>query len=574
MVQINSIFLLIFFITSLRFTDPERKNDFIPPLKIPIAFSSNFGELRVDHFHSGLDFKTQGVTGKEVVAAASGYVYRISVTPGGFGNALYITHPTGYSTVYGHLDKFIPQIEKYVKDQQYGKKSFQVTLFPPKEMFIVKQGEIIGYSGNSGSSAGPHLHYEIREAETEIPVNPLLFDFGAKDNIRPVIQRLFIYPVGRNSSINGKNGTIKLNAEGGNGKYTLPGDSEMSISGSAGFGIQSYDLLDGSTNKCSVHSIEVRVDSSTVFRYVMDRFSFNESRYINSHIDYETYMRENTYIERTFLLPNDRLKVYQDVVNRGIIKFEADVLHRIEIIVSDIHRNRAVLSFYVKGAAQSLSTPARTPEKGMTLMPYNKSNRFAADDISVSIPSGALYDTLLFSYKRDTGTPFMLSDVHYVHNKYVPLHKSYRLSIKPQRIIEGKESKMLILQIDDNMKKSALTSAWSEGFIHAEATTFGMFYVGIDTISPVITPVGFQSGTDMTGRKEIRIRITDELAGIRSFVSEIDGKWALFEYDQKNDMLIYEFDSKRISGGSNHTLTLKVTDNKDNYSVYDCNFIW
>ena len=158
--------------------NPKDKSIFISPVKIPLLLSANFGELRIDHFHSGLDIKTQGVTGKEVVAAASGYIYRISVSPGGFGKALYIRHPSGYSTVYGHLDRFTPEIEEYVKAQQYEKKSYLVTLFPAKDKFPVKQGELIAYSGNSGSSAGPHLHYEIRKSESEIPVNPLLFEFG------------------------------------------------------------------------------------------------------------------------------------------------------------------------------------------------------------------------------------------------------------------------------------------------------------------------------------------------------------------------------------------------------------
>ena len=180
---------------------PKDKSIFIPPLKIPELLSANFGELRIDHFHSGLDIKTQGVTGKEVVAAADGYIYRISVSPVGFGNAIYIRHPSGYSTVYGHLEGFRPEIENWVKTQQYDKKSFQITLYPAKDQFPVRQGEVIAYSGNSGGSAGPHLHFEIRKSDDEKPVNPLLFDFGMVDNIKPVIEKLAIYQINRNSFI-------------------------------------------------------------------------------------------------------------------------------------------------------------------------------------------------------------------------------------------------------------------------------------------------------------------------------------------------------------------------------------
>jgi len=216
---------------------------FISPVKIPLALSGNFGELRSDHFHSGIDIKTQGVTGKEIVATSAGYVYRISISPGGFGRALYLRHPSGYSTVYAHLERFIPEIEEYITQQQYEKKSFTITVFPPQEKFVFQQGDLIAYSGNSGSSGGPHLHYEIRKSNSENPVNPLHFDFGVSDNIKPVIEKLAIYPVNRHTLINGQNKARKINVAGGNGNYHVPSGNEITISGLAGFGIKSFDRL-------------------------------------------------------------------------------------------------------------------------------------------------------------------------------------------------------------------------------------------------------------------------------------------------------------------------------------------
>ncbi|MBE3085035.1 MAG: M23 family metallopeptidase, partial [Bacteroidetes bacterium] len=247
------IIISILFFNTLN-DNPKDKSIFISPVKIPLLLSSNFGELRIDHFHSGLDIKTQGVTGKEVIAAANGYVYRISVSPGGFGKALYVRHPSGYSTVYGHLDKFIPEIEEYVKTLQYEKRSYLVTLFPDKEKFPVRQGELIAWSGNSGSSGGPHLHYEIRKSDSELPVNPLLFEFGTGDNIEPVIERLVIYPINSHTLINNQNSIKKLNVSGGHGNYYIPAENKIVISGLAGFGIKSFDLLNNSYNKCAVYS--------------------------------------------------------------------------------------------------------------------------------------------------------------------------------------------------------------------------------------------------------------------------------------------------------------------------------
>jgi hypothetical protein len=554
--------------------NPTDISEFISPVRIPILLSANFGELRADHYHSGVDIKTQGVTGKEIVAAAGGYVYRISVSPGGFGRALYIRHASGYSTVYGHLDRFAPAIEEYVKSQQYEKKSFQVTLFPPRDKFPVNQGDLIAYSGNSGSSGGPHLHYEIRKSDSESPVNPLLFRFEVEDNIEPVIEKLVIYPINRNTIINNGHNIKKINVSGSHGNYFIAPGNEIFINGLAGFGIKSFDLLNDSYNKCAVYSIELKIDSVPVYKYVMDAFSFSESRYVNSHIDYETYMKDDIYFERTFVLPNDKLSAYKDLVNRGLYNFKEKTDHYVQIIVADAGNNKSSLSFHVKSQPVKLSESPGTIDKNLKVMPYNRSNRFTADNISVNIPAGALYDTLFFSYKKSPGTNGMLSDLHSVHNKLTPVHKAFTLSIKPTVILPGKESKMVIIQSGDDLKKIAMNSTWSEGYLKADVLSFGNYYIGIDTIAPEISAIGLIPGAILTGKTEMRIRITDDLSGIKSYEPIIDGNWALFEYDQKNDVLIYKFDRQRITQGTKHNLVLKVTDNKDNTSIYSCGFTW
>lgn len=568
-------FILISILFSNLLTDnPRDKALFISPVKIPLLLSANFGELRIDHFHSGIDIKTQGVTGKEIVSASGGFIQRIGVSPGGFGKALYIKHPSGYSTVYGHLDRFAPEIEEYVKERQYEKKSFLITIYPPKEKFIVKQGDVIAYSGNSGSSGGPHLHYEIRRSENEKPVNPLMFEFGISDNIAPVIEKLFIYPANINTAINGQNSIRRIDIQGGHGNYYIPADNEIIISGSAGFGIKTYDLLNDSYNKCAAYSIELLIDSITTFRFEMDEFSFSESRFINSHIDYETYMKDKIYVQRTFLLPNDRLSAYQNIINRGIFTFDDNKVHNVKIIVTDVNSNKSTLSFHVKSQEDNHLSIVRKSEDDLVIMPYNRQNRFISENIKVTIPAGALYDTLKFSYKLIPGSENMLSDLHQVSNRFNPVHRPYSLGIKPGIIPAGKETKMTVIQIDNEQKKSVLKSTWEDGYLLAEATSFGFFYVGIDTLPPLINSNGLGTESDLTGRKEIRIKIRDDLSGIKTYEPDIDGKWALFEYDQKNDVLVYRFDEKRIKQNSDHILKLKVTDNKDNISYFDYNFTW
>ena len=571
---LTRLFLFSLLLVNTLDDNPQNKSIFISPVRIPLLLSANFGELRIDHYHSGLDIKTQGVTGKEVVAAADGYIYRISVTPGGFGKALYMRHPNGYSTVYGHLDKFTPVIEDYITDRQYEKKSYLITSFPLAIQFPVKQGEVIAWSGNSGSSAGPHLHYEIRKSESEIPVNPLLFEFSTEDNIAPVIERLVIYPVNGNTLINNQKGLKKINVSGGNGRYFIPAENEIRVNGLAGFGIKSFDLFNGSNNKCAIYSIELQIDTNTIFKYVMDGFSFDESRFINSHIDYETYIKENIYIERAYILPNDKLSVYKNVVNRGIFNFNDERIHHAEIIVSDAHNNKSVLSFDIRAQSLRSENRSETTDQNLKLMPCNRSNKFVSENVSVNIPAGALYDTIYFDYQKRPGTKEMLSDLYQVHNIYTPVHKAYTLSIQPITVPAGKESKMTIVQLGADKKKSAVNTTWADGYLKAEALSFGNFYIGIDSIAPEISANGLVSGTNLTGKKEIRIKITDDLSGIKSYEPTIDANWALFEYDQKNNLLIYRFDEKRITKGSPHSLSLKVSDNKDNTSYFNCDFIW
>ncbi len=568
------LLLVIIALTSPWFGDDfADKKLFVSPVRIPLLLSANFGELRGDHFHSGIDIRTQGVIGQEVVAAASGYVYRIGVAPGGFGKALYLRHPSGHSTVYGHLDRFTPEIEEYVNGQQYATKNFTVNLFPPKEKFVFSQGELIGFSGNTGSSGGPHLHYEIRRSSDEFPLNPLLFEFGVRDNIKPIIERLVIYGGSGSTSINGKNQELLLPAMGSHGNYYISSDRTIKISGPAGFGISTYDLLDDSWNKCGAYSIKLVVGKDTIYNYLMNEFSFNETRYINSHIDYRRKVKDGTTVQKLFVAPNDKLSVYNGVRNRGLYDFKTDSTYSVKILVADVHNNQSVLSFKVKSVSGG-ELPVGESSSNGRLLRWDKPYRMTDGDITVSIPEKALYDSVRFQYSRQEMTEFLYSDVFTILDPAVPMHLAYKLSIKPGRIQEGMKSKMGIVILDKEGKSSFAGGEWSGDFITGDFRTFGTYSVGIDTVQPEIKVNGFKDGADLTGRKDLKFYISDDFSGIGNYEAYIDDKWALFEYDPKNNLILHRFDSRRITKGSIHTLKLKVTDNRGNVREMEAKFRW
>ncbi len=547
------------------------KNLFISPLKETPSLSASFAELRADHFHSGLDYKTGGAIGKEVSAVADGYIYRISISPSGFGKAVYLRHPFGYSTVYGHLDRFRPDIEEYIKNGQYGQKSYTVTLYPSRDQFRVKQGDLIAWSGNTGGSSGPHLHFEIRESSTENPVNPLNFDFGIADKTRPVIDRVVIYPLTAGSSVNNSHNPLSLKTSGQGGRFGIVSQSPLTVYGAIGIGIKTWDSFDNSQNRCGVYSIDLLADSVKVYGFTAKRFSFSESRYINSHTDYRARIRDNEYIHKTFLQPGNRLSMYNGVIRRGVLRFNDDKVHKITVNVTDAAGNKSHLNFSVR----SLSTPpVKAAEvKCSKVLPWGKASDFTADGIRIHFPDLAFYDTVFFNYSVRSGNGKYLSPVHSVHDETVAIHDLIRISIRPDTVLYGQEAKMCLAKVSRDGKKSYAGGDFRYGFVSAEVRALGDYTVSADTSAPKVIP-SFAKGSDLSGRKSFSATITDDFSGIRSYETVIDGSWALTEYDTKNNVLIYRFDSTRIKQGSLHRMELNVTDNRGNTTTLKTDFTW
>lgn len=536
--------------------------DFRQPLDItPPALAGSFGEIRANHFHSGVDFRTNQREGYPVYAVADGYISRLRVQNSGFGQALYISHPNGFTTVYGHLQRFAPKIATIVKNLEYEKKSFEIDEFPDATLIPVHKGEIIAWSGNRGSSGGPHLHFEIRDTKTEETINPQFFGIIIPDNIPPVIHGLYVYRL-NGKTFNENTPKQAIGISGANGSYKTV--APISLTGEVGFGIVVTDRHNGLSGTNGVYSIELEVDGKKVYTSALERFAFENSKAINSHIDYPTYLNTKRSIQKSFIEPGNPLKIYSGLVNGGRISFNDGASHQLRYIITDSKGNTSVLPFTINAGAATATVPI-VPSG--TIFPYNKTNEFTTDDIKVFFPLGTLYSDLNFTYKKlpkPTGNAW--SAVHQIHNRYTPLHIGFDISIKADQLPENLRSKAVIV----NANGSSQGGFFENGYVKARPKNFGSFYIAIDTIAPRISPVNISEGKSMAGLSKIILKISDNLSGIKSFDGYIDGQWVLMEFDAKTATLWHSFDERTPSG--KHSFELVVTDMKENIRRYPIHF--
>ncbi|MBP7036264.1 MAG: M23 family metallopeptidase [Bacteroidales bacterium] len=565
--------LLTIFITATTVigSQPSGNVSFVSPLRETPSLSASFAELRADHFHSGLDYRTGGVQGKEVLAIDEGYVYRIAVSPTGFGKALYVRHPSGYSSVYAHLRSFRPDIEEYVRQQQYSRKSFSVSLFPQRTRFTVSRGEVIAWSGNTGGSTGPHLHFEIRDSASEDPVNPLTFGLGISDRMRPVIDRVILYPLTRGAAVNSSHGKLSMRTVPSDGSYGIAATTVPVVYGPVGIGIKCWDIFDNSSNKCGVYTIELLADGLKIFSFRADRFSYSETRYINAHIDYAARATSGEYLHRLHIQPGDRLSMYDGHVGRGVLKFNDDAEHEIKIIVADVHNNRSWVTFRVRSVSNPPVPPAEI--KCSKVIPWGKAADFTADGIRIHFPAGALYDTLWFNYKTRENTQRFLSPVHMLHNETVAIHDRFRLSVRPDTIIAGLENKLCLARISSKGVVSYAGGKFAYGFVSGEMNSLGDYAVTLDTIPPS-AKFSFANGANLSGRSQFTATIRDEFSGINSYEMYVDGEWILAEYDAKNNLLICRPGTSEMKPGMLHKIELRVTDNCGNSNTVTSEFRW
>ncbi|RLD62688.1 MAG: M23 family peptidase [Bacteroidetes bacterium] len=564
------LFLLSFLLINSSFSQTNISNKYFrSPLDIPLRLTGNFGELRSNHFHSGIDIKTQGVIGLKVYAVADGYVSRIKISPFGYGKAMYISHPNGIVSVYGHLHEFNIQLDKYVKYKQYMNKSYSIDIFPEKNEIPVRKGDVIALSGNSGTSGGPHLHFELRNSKTEHPINPLLFKFNIIDKIKPRIYKTYIYPLNPNSYVNNSINKKTFSVTGNNGKYFLKEKDTIIVHGEIGFALKAYDYLNNSYNKCGVYSIKLKVDNNLIFYNKFDEFSFSETKNIKSYMDYNESIRHKNRFHKCFLDPNNDISIYKNIINRGIVNFNDNKTHNINFTIKDVYDNTSTLDFVIKSSSKENSSIDTSYKQCTQVMPYEKINFFTDDDIKIFFPENSLFDTLFFQFNKSEAVAGSLSPVYHIHNCYTPIKNKYSLSIKIGSLPDSLVNKTIIAYVDKKNKIYAIGKKWNheQNFVEVKTNKLGNFTIAIDTVPPKIIPYNFTINTDLSNLNKIKFKIKDTLSGIDTYNGYIDNQWVLFEYDAKKNLLTYVFDEK-ISKKNNHTLKLTVTDRVGNKKTY------
>lgn len=556
------LFLLFFLPASSLFAQHPSppvypKGYFIKPLNIPASLSGNFGELRPNHYHMGLDFKTNRAENLPVHAAAGGYIARIKIESFGFGRAIYINHPNGLTTVYAHLNAFSPGLEAYVRQQQYRQESWSIYLELSPDLFPVKQGEVIAYSGNTGGSQGPHLHFEIRDTETDANLNPMLFGFPIADHVPPVIQRLAVYD--RNRSTYEQSPKIVALKKTANGYTTVP-EVITVASDNVSFAVTSYDSQSASPNLNGIYQGILYNNGAEVIRFTMDTISYLHTRYLNAHIDYKTKFTGGPYLQHLSELPGYINSIYRRGNGNGVIRLTEGKINSIRIETKDAANNTAILNFKIQ-YKPSPAGPVRPSGKKM-YYPFMVNVGEGSADCEFYIGERGLYDSVHIAYQRSASTsPMAVSAIHTIGAGYIPLQEGLAVRIKPDSMLLPEKMDQVLVQRFSGTKKEVKKAEWQEGWAVARFNSLGSFQLVLDEEPPRIIPVGFKSGQDMSKASRIVLTVTDNMERVKNFRAELDGKWLRFTND-KGKNFIYIFDERCTSG--EHTLKVSVTDEAGN----------
>lgn len=553
-------------------------DDYLYPLKnVAGYYSSNFGEIRTNHFHSGVDFKTDGVEGKEVVAVADGYVSRIFQSPSGYGLALYVTHPNGTTSVYAHLQKFRKDIADYVFAERHRQKRHRIDLYCKPDQFRVTQGQVIALSGNSGSSGGPHLHFEIRETASQKPLNTIAAGlFSPKDDLPPIISRLHYIEV---DSIGGvpchspRKSYDVVRREGAT--YRLRDSLPIEVGRRGYFIIEASDRKNDTQNRYGVYHIVAEIDQDPYFEYRNDGFTFSTTRYCNSVAYYPLQRTSRNEVIRLAGQQGATKIFYPTLIDEGVITTSEGDEREVSIRVTDDCLNTSTLEFAVVGKPDEECFVGKEPDYEKLARCDQRFETEADGIVGIDIPAGALYESTEIELKRSEvkikadSTIVVLSDAYMVGSRDIPLHKAMSITLHCP-VEQSLESHAAIAAVGDKGELSYVGGTMHNSHISQNTSSFGIFCVVADTTSPTITP-NFKRGADCRERKKITFVLKDNFSGIATYNATIDGRWVAIDYQRGRASI--DLVAEGIAGGIEHSITFSVTDSCGNKASWKGTFL-
>jgi murein DD-endopeptidase MepM/ murein hydrolase activator NlpD len=552
--------LLVISVFQLQAQKTIDPNYFSNPLDIPMVLSGSFGELRSNHFHSGLDIKTQQRSGVPIYAPADGYVSRIKVGHYGYGKALYIKHPNGYSTVYAHLQRFETTIQDFVKQSQYKKERYEIELFPKESSLLVKKGDLIAYTGNSGSSGGPHLHYEIRDAYSR-PMNPMLFGLEIPDTKDPSVTSVLAYPVSDDATVNQSSEPVKLRLiKQKDGSYKT---EKISAYGKIGFGIATTDQQNGAYNKNGVYRIKTSYNGKPKIDIKFEKFSFDETRYLNRYIDYTYFKEHKIKIQKLFRQTNNPLSIITQEDDNGFVNVADGFSSNYTIEIKDYQGNLVHITIPVIGKKDNTVAKKELPND-LQYIPSESSSTIQRGVFTVDFPKNALYQGSYLNIKTS-------GDTLHLHTDNIPVHKNISISMDISNYNTLDKNKLYIARQAYKNTSYYTTTRREKNILTAKTRILGSYTLFMDTIAPTIKAANFTDGKWISNNKTLKIKIEDSHSGISSYRATLNGRFILMEYNYKKDVLTYDFNDNIITDTKNN-LRLIVTDNVGNSTTFEAIF--
>lgn len=554
-------FVFLFLFAQSLFSQGTIPTDyFSSPLDIPLILSGSFGELRNNHFHSGLDIKTQQKEGFPVYAPADGYVNRINVQHYGYGKALYILHPNGYSTVYAHLQKFAGNIEDYMKKNQYQKQTFELELFPGADVLPVKKGDLIAFTGNSGSSGGPHLHYEIRDNASR-PMNPMLFGVEIPDTKKPFVYSILAYPVGDSAQVNASRNPVKLRLiPQKDGSFKT---ESITAFGKLGFGIETNDQLNNASNKNGVYQIKSTFNGTEKFLVSFEKFSFAETRYLNRFIDYSYFKANRDKIQKLFREKNNPLSIIKNEDTNGFVEIKEGFSSIYTIEILDFKGNSRIITIPIEGKKMD-SLEIKKEDATNDYIFSGQATSITKGKFSIYIPANALYEDTFLNIETE-------GDVLNFHEDLIPIHQNITITADISEYLPVDREKLFIARLNYKNAPYYNTTTRSGDKLSTKTRTFGRYTIASDSKAPVIKPVGFTDGKWMSDFTALQVRITDDLSGISSYRATVNEKFILMEYDPKTNLLTHDFNDNKLTETENK-LKIIVVDNVGNSTTFEATF--